>query len=248
MSLGAYKKKGLETSGAALLARFSLSLWRNRAGSLLQKSRLFALVEILTFILGPLVWGLTPLPRTVIPFFLFGWASLWLRSLAWRDVGLRRPRSWSLAIFGGLLASASAQFLGLRVLSPALLRLRGEALQTGSLAFLHGNFAAYLFLLVFTWPLAAVLEEMVYRGYLLNRMFDLLGRRKLAIAISLVLNALIFSLAHGRYTFDFILTSLPMGLLEGCLYLASGRNLWTSIITHGMANTISFTLAFLGYL
>lgn len=36
------------------------------------------------------------------------------------------------------------------------------------------------------------------------------------------------------------------GLLFGALYLASGRNLWTAIIAHGVNDTVGFTLIYLG--
>jgi membrane protease YdiL (CAAX protease family) len=36
------------------------------------------------------------------------------------------------------------------------------------------------------------------------------------------------------------------GLIFAILYMASGRNLWLPIITHGMVDTIGFLLIFAG--
>ncbi len=36
------------------------------------------------------------------------------------------------------------------------------------------------------------------------------------------------------------------GLVLGLLYLASGRNLWASIIAHGVTDTVGIVLIFFG--
>ncbi len=168
------------------------------------------------------------------------------RRLGWRDVGWRHPESWLRTLGFGIAIGASAEILGYTVVNPMLLRLTGEAATANGLAFLQGNLPAFLVLLAFTWPLAAVVEEMVYRGYVLNRLADLFGQSRLGWGISLMLSAVMFSLAHGQYGPRFIVTSSLMGLIEGGSYLLNRRNLWLPIIVHGMSNTISLTLLFLG--
>ena len=38
------------------------------------------------------------------------------------------------------------------------------------------------------------------------------------------------------------------GLILGVVYLVAGRNLWASIIAHGVGNTIALGMVFLGHL
>ncbi len=219
---------------------------RELTGSLCGDKKLLITVELLVSALIPALWGLLPLPRTIMPLLLLGWLSLWLRRLRWKDVGWRRPESWPRTLALGIAIGASAEVLGYTVVNPVLLRLTGEAATANGLAFLRGNLPALLVLLAFTWPLAAVAEEMVYRGYVLNRLVDLFGRSRLGWGISLVLSAVMFSLAHGQYGLRFIATSSLMGLIEGGSYLLKRRNLCLPIVIHGMSNTISLTLLFLG--
>ena len=193
----------------------------------------------------PLVWGPLPLPRTIIPLLLLAWLSLGLRQLTWRSVGLSKPGNWPLTALGGAALGALAVLFGITVISP-LLRLIGESTQADTLVSLPGNFPLFLTLLIVTWPLAALVEEMVYRGYLLNRWTDVLGDTPRGWAISIVFGAAMFSLAHGRYDIQFLLTGFLAGLLEGWLYLAARRNLWLPIVFHGVFNSIFITLAFLG--
>jgi membrane protease YdiL (CAAX protease family) len=111
---------------------------------------------------------------------------------------------------------------------------------------LRGNVPVFLTLLAFTWPLAAIIEEMVFRGYLLNRLADLFGRGKAGWGVSLILSALMFSLAHDLNSLVPLFAICLQGLLMGCLYLVNRCNLWLPIVAHGTGITINVTLAFLG--
>jgi len=219
---------------------------RAQIESPLRDQKLLVAAEMAAVVLIPALWGLLPLPRTIMPLLLLGWLSLGLRRLGWRDVGWRRPESWLRTLGFGIAIGASAEILGYTVVNPKLLRLTGEAATANGLAFLRGNLPAFLVLLAFTWPLAAGVEEMVYRGYVLNRLADLFGQSRLGWGISLILSAAMFSLAHGQYSPRFIVTSSLMGLIEGGSYLLNRRNLWLPIVVHGMSNTISLALLFLG--
>ncbi len=228
------------------LFRNQLLHWRSTLGIALRERRIFCLIEIISFVIVQSIWDWTGLPKTIFPFILFGWASLWLRDISWKDLGLRRPVSWPITLIVGGSAAGLAALLNQVVLSPLLHAWPVTEPQAFSLTFLHGNLRELLLLLLVTWPLAAVMEELVFRGYLLNRILNFTGRSKLAVSAALLLSSLVFSLAHGNYTIGFLITSFSMGLLEGGLYLAFKSNLWISILVHGMANTITLLLAFFG--
>lgn len=204
--------------------------------------------EMLVFALALLLWPLPPWTRSIIPFFLWGWLSLWLRGLGWRDVGLRRPRNWLLSLVAGIAIGASLALVGNLIIRPLVYHLVGESVVVDprDFSYLQGNLPLFLVLVPSIWLLAGFAEEMVYRGYVLNRLTDLFGRGWLGWGISIVLSALMFWLGHGVYTVGFFLTSSLIGLLNAGLYLGSRRNLWLPIIVHGVADTIGVTLVFLG--
>ena len=56
----------------------------------------------------------------------------------------------------------------------------------------------------------------------------------------------LFSLAHFAEGPMGLVTNGVFGLVLGASYLLSGRNLWVTIIAHGLANTLRFVLLYLG--
>lgn len=222
-----------------------LELWRSQIGHRLIHDRRACAVEILVAGAGVIGWGLLPIPRTIVPFVVFAWLSLHVRGASWRDVGLRRPQNLPATVLVGVAVAVGAAVGGALVM-PALNRLTGEAAATANYQFLRGDFGAWLGLLAAIWPLAALMEEMVFRGYFLNRLADLFGRSRWGWLIGLLGSSFLFALMHGLPSFRVLLTAFSMGMLEGGIYLAWKRNLWMPILLHGAADSITLTMQFLG--
>ncbi len=207
-----------------------------------------AVVELTGFAAVLLLEGWLPVARTVLPLAVFAWLSLWLRGSSWRQAGLRRPERWPAMLLAGVATAAVAAAAGAWVVLPALTRLTGEPPATAAYAGLRGNALAWIGLVVLTWPLAALLEEMVFRGYLLNRLADLFGRSPIGWTFSVLGSSLLFAAAHGAASLRVLVTTSLMGALEAALYLAWKRNLWLPIMVHGLSDTVTLTLVFLGVL
>jgi len=220
---------------------------RDQIGSQLQNNKLIVIAEMLAIALFPVFLALVQLSRTILPLILLGWLSLWLRHTNWKEVGLRRPARRLQLILAGIGIALAGAFLSEKTISSLLLRLTAETQpQVAELALLRSNLLYFLVLLIGIWLLAALGEELVYRGYVLNRLIDLFGRSKVGWGIGLVVSSLMFSLGHGIFDRAVIIGGFLIGLIEGGLYLASRQNLWLSIVFHGTWDTIFLTLAFLG--
>lgn len=87
---------------------------------------------------------------------------------------------------------------------------------------------------------------MVYRGYLMSRVADLLNRTRTAWIASLFAVHIAFGLAHAYQGLTGIIDEGLSGLLLGVIYLRTGRNLSVPIIAHGVGDSIDFVLIFLG--
>jgi membrane protease YdiL (CAAX protease family) len=182
------------------------------------------------------------------PYLLaLGWASLRLRGLAWRDVGLSKPVSWSRTLWLGLLAGLTMEALELLVTQPLLVRWTGKYPDLSLLAQSRGNLELLLLLVAGSWTLAAFGEELVWRGYLLNRTCDLLGLHGAGLGSSLAIVSVAFGLAHGDQGATGVIENTIDGALLGLLYLASGRNLWLPILAHGVTDTVDSLLLYLGW-
>jgi membrane protease YdiL (CAAX protease family) len=177
---------------------------------------------------------------------LLGWISLWVRKLRWRDVGLGRFRNCKTTLGLGIAAGLLLEGFELFVSQPFLVKLLGKQPDLEDFRPLIGNLKLTLIFIALAWSLAAFGEEMVYRGYLMNRVADLSNRTRRAWIISLIVVHVAFALAHAYQGWTGAIDEGLMGLLLGVIYLRTGRNLAVPIIAHGIGDTIDFILIFLG--
>ncbi|MGH9324210.1 MAG: lysostaphin resistance A-like protein [Vicinamibacteria bacterium] len=189
--------------------------------------------------------GLLPGVDTYIV-LLLGWLSLHLRRLDWGAVGLRRPSRFLRHVAVGLALGSLWAPLDIFVVEPMIARIVGQPLDLGRFEGVVGNLGNYILMLLIVWLLVAWGEELTYRGYLLNRSADVLGRGRLGWTASLLLVSGVFGLAHAYQRPSGIVTTGYVSFVLGVFYLVAGRNLWLPILAHGAYDTVGLTLIFLG--
>lgn len=177
--------------------------------------------------------------------FLLGFISLRLRGLRWRDVGFTRPRSWVIAIGIGVLAGICMEAIELFLTQPLIARLTGKMPDLSDFADIGGNWKMLFFWLALVWLLGALGEEIVYRGYLMNRVAGLFRKTRAAWITSLLVVSVAFGCAHIDQGSTGMIENIWNGLLLGALYLASGRNLAVPTIAHGVTDTIDLLFMYL---
>ena len=188
---------------------------------------------------------LVPISKT--PFlFLLAWLSLRFRNLGWKDVGLKRSESLLKTILIGVSAGIGIELLELLVTQPFLVRLNGQMPDLSQFQVLRHNPKMLLLGLALTWTLVAFGEEMVYRGYLMNRIAELGRDSRLAWTVSLILVNVLFGAAHlGQGNTGMIENAID-GTFLGVLYLRGKGSLATPVIAHGVTDTVDLLLLFLG--
>jgi len=177
--------------------------------------------------------------------FLLGFISLRLRGLRWRDVGFTRPRSWVIAIGIGVLVGICMEAIELFLTQPLIAHLTGKMPDLSDFADTAGNWKILFFWLALIWLLGALGEEIVYRGYLMDRVAGLFRNTRAAWIISLLVVSVAFGGAHIDQGITGMIENVWNGLLLGALYLASGRNLSVPTIAHGVTDTIDLLLMYL---
>jgi hypothetical protein len=88
---------------------------------------------------------------------------------------------------------------------------------------------------------------MSYRGYLLTRASEVLGRSSLAYWAAMILVSLLFGFGHYYKGPSGVVDSAYSGLALGAAYLLAGRNLWVPILAHGAADTVAIFVVFIGW-
>ena len=189
--------------------------------------------------------GLVPLSKT--PFlFLIAWASLRLRGVGWRSVGLRFDRRWLVLLGIGVIAGAAFWAFEFFVENPLLYQITGRYPDLHTFDDLVGNIGLLAILLALNLVLAGFGEEMVWRGYALSRVAGAFGGSRIAWAASLVAVNAAFGLAHLYQGEAGVVQATVQGILLGLLYLATGRSLLAPIAAHFTANSCDFVTIFLG--
>jgi membrane protease YdiL (CAAX protease family) len=169
-----------------------------------------------------------------------------VRKVGWRGVGLRRPRSWPAALAVGAASGVLLEGFQLFVTEPLLVRFMGKHPDVSEFRELEGNVWLALLALAVVWVLAALGEELVYRGYLMNRVADLGSRTRGAWVCSVLVVSAVFGYAHRYQGMTGIVEEGFAGFLLAVLYLRAGRNLWVPIVAHGVQDSIDVLLIFSG--
>ena len=81
---------------------------------------------------------------------------------------------------------------------------------------------------------------------MLTRVAQALGDGSRAWLGALALTSILFGVGHGYQGLSGMISAGLGGLVFGALYLATGRNLWVSVIAHGTTDTVGFLLLYLG--
>jgi len=171
--------------------------------------------------------------------FVFASLSFWLRGLTWYAVGLGKPKRWWKVLLLALLSAVVICVLVNVLAGPFVERFAGKPPSNARFEGIRGNVFALMGWLSVAWTLAAFGEEMVFRGYLMNRISDLVGNGRTGWISALVASSLIFGVAHGYQGLAGVIGSAEIGLLLGALYLLNRRNLWMNIFCHGCVDSIS---------
>lgn len=161
-----------------------------------------------------------------------------------RSFGFHRvPAPWRMA--GQVLAiTIGWTALQLALFMPVLEHLTGNRQDVSEFARLEGNLPLLLTMLALSWTLAALGEELAFRGYLFTRLREALPRGREATIGALVVSALLFGLIHTEQGSIGVTLTFLDALLFGALRL-SFRTLWAPVLAHGFNNTIGMVAYFL---
>ncbi len=182
--------------------------------------------------------------RTVLLFFLI-WLLIRKKKETWKDFGLVNPTSsWMtvLLVIGYL-------FIDILLLQPFADFIKHSLNLPPSdpsfFKYVKGNVSAYIFWVAMAWGVGGFCEELIFRGYLMNRIAKLFQNPKLGWTIAVIAQAFLFGLGHIYLGGGAIVAIGIPAIGSGLLYLLAGRNLWPVIFVHGIWDTLGFTLIYL---
>jgi hypothetical protein len=218
--------------------------------SLSNSSRRAALLDILLVVLVSAVsytielaladvlpWG--DEARGVVAVLVGAGFAIWVtlrRGRSLTDLGFTRPNRWWTVPFWAIgimvafiVAQAAASFL-----LAALIDLPEPDLSRYD--FIRGNLMSAIAMALVLPVAAAVPEEIVYRGFLVDRFSCLMGGGNGSAVFPVLAQAVVFGSVHFQWGVGGIVLTSIMGAVWGFAFLLCGRNLWIVILAHSAAH------------
>ncbi len=160
-------------------------------------------------------------------------------------IGLKwGAHKWLIPIFG--IAIVAVNLLALSPIKDAIATAFNlPESDIGPLAAIHGDLSLYFVWLAIVWTAAAFAEEIIFRGFLLNRIAEILGKTWGAWLAAVFCQAVIFAIGHAYQGIGGMLRIGVGAIFSGLFFLLFRRSLWPLIIAHGVWDTLGLTLIYL---
>lgn len=197
-------------------------------------------------IIVPAIFAPIPFPYKVPVFAMVALLLVWLRSGSLAPAGLQWPRRLLPTLLWAV-GTAALVIVGVgKIVSPMLEALAGLETDYSAYGVLEGNLELALSLIGKAMLSAAIAEEIVYRGFLLDQLVALFGRSRIAKAAAVVVGGIVFALPHWSQGPVGLATVALAGMIFGAAFLASRRNLWAVMIAHALVDIWGVTMLYLG--
>jgi hypothetical protein len=173
-------------------------------------------------------------------------ATLRLRGEGPDAIGFSFPEDWSAAVLRGLGYGVLLQILAAVFVGPLSEKITGTVHDHSIFDGIRGNWKALFLWLAMVWTLVAVLEEGIFRGFLMTEIAKVVGTGPAGLVFNVLFTSAVFGLSHGYQNLSGVVTAGTIGLLLGCIFISSGFNLWQAIFTHGFVDTVGIVVIFSG--
>jgi uncharacterized protein len=150
------------------------------------------------------------------------------------------PRSLGIGVLSGVIITLVMAFL----VNDLLASLFGKPSDLSAFNSVKGSTAGYAQLLILGLLYGAVIEEIIFRGFVIGWGCKLWGNR--AAPLLAVISAIVFGLTHFYQGWTGVCSTGIIGLGYGLTYLATRRNILAAIFAHMTLNAIGATELYLG--
>jgi len=105
----------------------------------------------------------------------------------------------------------------------------------------------YLTWIILGFVLGGLLEEILFRGFLITRISKILRKNPKKEVLALFITLILFGLCHFYQGWSGVISTGFTGFILGIIFLIFNKNLWYSILTHGFVNLTAVTILYLDH-
>jgi membrane protease YdiL (CAAX protease family) len=185
------------------------------------------------------------LPMYAYPFVVLGvvWIYLNLNKESFTSIGFRfSDLKWRAFYVGGATGLAYAAF-HYWILGPFILHLGFKSASLSDFNFIRHHFINYILLLLLAAFLVVPYEEIVFRGFIFNRVRAMFNK---SFLISGIITSILFALYHWQEGVGAVIAIFIFALFITWLYKVFKGNLWYLIFFHLLYDTFMLTMILLG--
>ena len=172
---------------------------------------------------------------------------LWAQGDSLFQIGFSPPKNWFSTILMGLGLGIIIQLLSVILIEPLSEKITHTSHDHSLIDAVKGNWKVFLQWMILVWVLVALIEEGVYRGYLMTELKNVLGFGMAAVTINLLFSSVVFGLSHAYQGQSGMLSTGFVGVILGVIFILSDFNLWLAIFTHGFIDTVGIGLIAIGF-
>lgn len=171
------------------------------------------------------------------------WAGLKIRGENWEAFGLSFKKTSFKRALKTFLLSLLVFALALAALtigSIIVANITGipQSANMGNYSYLRDNLGMFLLSLAGVYVISSFGAEIIYRGFLINRISELGLNGKRGLIIAVIISTVVFGIAHYSWGPMGIVQAGFMGLVLGLCYIFMKKRLWIIILAHAYLDTI----------
>lgn len=156
-----------------------------------------------------------------------------------------RDRSVGASVAIGIAAGLGVVLVFGLIVEPVIERLTGSSVDLAALEGIEGDLGAFLLLLALGLLFGGIVEEVIFRGYVVGWGTALFGAR--AAPWLVLLSAVVFGVSHLYQGVAGMFATGLVGLAFGLLYLWMNCRLLPVIVAHMTVNAYGITMLYLGF-
>ena len=191
---------------------------------------------------------LIPIFGYSLPILLCVWLALSYSGERFSDIGFSFKRFEAKSILIGIsIAVLTLAFMQLLFFPALEYIVTLEETEVELYDFIRENQWQFYFTLLMGWLIGGFYEEIVFHGFIFTRLEKMIGGNY-STHLSFVITSILFGVYHFQLGIGGLINALLVGCVYLLLFLMFKRNLWYSIMCHGVYNTLVMTLIYHGYL